>query len=189
MRYLFLIMTIFSLIFVRNFHSQSNLIWSSDFSTSLNNSYSECPNIHIKNDTIKVIGIKNTENGQRLLIVKYDINGKIYGNDSVFDNLILDYKFDSLNHIYILNKEKLGFYKSKIVLQKYDIDGTLQWVEQIQNSTDTSYTPHSICLSKDTCIFITVYKEYDYPEQNGDVINTITLSQLYLYNSNGNTNK
>lgn len=174
-----------------NIYSQSTLIWSEDFETELSNYYSEYPTLNTDADTIKVIGRKNTINGQRLLIVNYDLNGDTistmtYGNDSVFNNTLIDYKFDTTNHVYLLQKEQLGFYKSKIVLQKYSLDGNLLWVEQIQNPADTSFTSHSLGLANDTCFFITAYKEYDYPEPGDDVINTITLSYLYTYNSNGN---
>lgn len=169
-----------------NTYSQSTFLWSKDFTTGLNNYYSEYPSIQTTADTIKVIGRKNTANGQRLLIVKYDLLGdtistKTFGSDSVFNNSIIDYKFDTTNHVYILHKEQLGFYKSKIVIQKYSLDGTLIWVEQIQNPADTSYSPRSLGLANDTCLCITAYKEYDYPASG-----TTTLAQLYAYNSNGN---
>jgi len=189
MKRLTLILTLIGI--VTNTYSQSTLLWSKNFTTGLNNYYSEYPSIQTIADTIKVIGRKNTTNGQRLLIVKYDLFGdtistKTYGNDSVFNNAIIDYKFDTSNHVYILHKEQLGFYKSKIVLQKYSLDGNLIWVNQIQNPADTSYSPRSLGLANDTCLFITAYKEYDYPEQGDDVIFTTTLSQLYALNSNGN---
>ncbi len=186
---LILILTLIGI--MTNTYSQSTLLWSKDFTTGLNNYYSDYPSIQTVDDTIKVIGRKNTANGQRLLIVKYDLIGdtistKTYGNDSVANNTIIDYKFDTLNHVYILSKEQLGFYKSKIVLQKYSLDGNLIWVEQVQSPADTSYTPRSLGLANDTCIFISAYKEYDYPEPGDDVIFTTTLSQLYAFNSNGN---
>ncbi len=189
MKRLILILTLVGI--MTKTYSQSTLLWSKDFATWLNNYYSEYPSIQTVADTIKVIGRKNTADGQRLLIVKYDLFGdtistKNYGNDSVFNNSIIDYKFDTLNHVYILSKEQLGFYKSKIVLQKYSLDGNLIWVKQVQSPADTSYTPHSLGLANDTCIFISAYKEYDYPEPGDDVIFTTTLLQLYAYNSNGN---
>ena len=189
MKRLILILTLIGI--MTNTYSQSTLLWSKDFTTGLNNYYSDYPSIQTVDDTIKVIGRKNTANGQRLLIVKYDLIGdtistKTYGNDSVANNTIIDYKFDTLNHVYILSKEQLGFYKSKIVLQKYSLDGNLIWVEQVQSPADTSYTPRSLGLANDTCIFISAYKEYDYPEPGDDVIFTTTLSQLYAFNSNGN---
>jgi hypothetical protein len=188
MKRLILILTLIGI--MTNTYSQSTLLWSKDFTTGLNNYYSEYPTIKTVGDTIKVIGRKNTANGQRLLIVKYDLLGdtistKTFGSDSVTNNSIIDYKFDTTNHVYILHKEQLGFYKSKIVLQKYSLDGNLIWVEQIQNPADTSYTPHSLGLANDTCLFITAYKEYDYPELGDDVIFTTTFSQLYAFNSNG----
>lgn len=189
MKRLILLLTMIGI--MTNTYSQSTLLWSKDFTTGLNNYYSEYPSIQTIADTIKVMGRKNTANGQRLLIVKYDLLGdtistNTYGSDSVSNNTIIDYKFDTTNHVYILHKEQLGFYKSKIVLQKYSLDGTLIWVEQIQNPADTSYTPRSLGIVNDTCLFITAYKEYDYPEPGDDVIFTTTLSQLYAYKSNGN---
>jgi hypothetical protein len=189
MKRLILILTTIGI--MTNAYSQSTLLWSKDFTTGLNNYYSEYPSIQTIADTIKVVGRKNTANGQRLLIVKYDLLGdtistNTYGSDSVSNNSIIDYKFDTTNHVYILHKEQLGFYKSKIVIQKYSLDGTLIWVEQIQNPADTSYTPRSLGLANDTCLFIAAYKEYDYPAPGDDVIFTTTLSQLYAYKSNGN---
>ncbi len=172
-------------------YSQSTLIWSEDFTAELSYYYSEQPEIQTVSDTIKVIGRKNTVDGQRLLIVNYDLTGdtisiQTYGNDSVFNNTLIDYKFDSLNHVYLLQKEQLGFYKSKIVLQKYALDGSLLWVEQISNAADTSFTPRSLGFVNDTSFFMTAYKEYDYPELGDCVISTETLPYLYVYESNGN---
>ncbi len=185
MKILILILAMIGII--TNTYSQSTLIWSEDFTTGLSNYYSEYPTIKTESDTIKVIGRKNTTTGQRLLIVKYNINGdtistQTYGNDSVFNNTLIDYKFDSFNHIYLLQKEQLETYKSKIVLQKYAMDGTLIWAEQISNPADTSYRPRSLEIANDTCFFVTAYKEYDYFEP----YNTVTLSYLYLFNLNGN---
>lgn len=185
-----LILLCASLVLITKTYSQSNLTWSRDFSTGLDNYYSKFPRIQEDADTLEVIGRKNTPNGQRLLVVKYNLLGdtistKTFGNNLVVNNEIIDYKFDSLDNIYILNKEKIGFYKSKIILQKYSLDGNLIWVEQIQNTADTSYTPVSLGLMTDSVIFFTAYEEYDYPITPGDVINTTTLSQLYAYHSDG----
>lgn len=171
-------------------YSQSTMLWSRDFTTEREQYYWKDPDIQIANDTIKVVGRKNDANGQRLLIVNYNLNGdtistKTFGGDSVLNNSIIDYIFDSLNHVYILQKEQLEFYKAKIVLQKYSVNGSLIWTEQIVSPADTSYSPHSIGLANDTGIFITAYKEYDYPKPGDCVINTITLPQLYAYNSKG----
>jgi len=173
-----------------NAYSQSTLLWSKDFTAGLNNYYSEYPVIQTIADTIKVVGRINTASGQGLGIIKYDLSGniistKIYGDDLASNNSVIDYKFDATSHVYILQKEKLGFYKSKIVLQKYSLDGDLIWIQQIQNPADTSYTPHSLGLINDTCIFFTAYKEYNYPEPGDDVIETITLPYLFAFSSDG----
>lgn len=172
-------------------YAQSGLLWSSDFSAEMNNYYSETPIIRMIGDTIEVVGKKNTLNGQRLSIVKYDLQGdtistKIYGGDSVSNSLIVDYKFDASNNVYILQQEQLGFYKTKIVIQKYGLDGNLIWVEQIQNEADTSYTPRFLGLANDSSVFVTAHKEYDYPQPGDDVLFIKTIAQLYAFNSNGN---
>ena len=169
---------------------QTTLVWSKEYTASLSQYYAESPRIHALADTIKVIGRINTANGQRLSIVKYNLKGDtistiMYGKDSVSHNSIIDYTFDTTNHVYILHKESLGFYKSKIVLQKYSLDGTLIWLEQIQHFADTSYTPYSLALINDTGVFFTGYKEYNYPLPGSDVIFTTTISQLYGYSATG----
>ena len=189
MKKLTLILSLIGLI--ANAYSQSTLIWSDDITTGLSNYYSEYPTIQNVSDTIKVIGKTNTSTGQRLSIVNYDLSGntistKTFGNDSVINNTLIDYKFDLTNHVYLLQDEKLGFYKSKIVLQKYSLDGNLIWVEQIYNTNDTSFKPVSIGLINDSCLFVTAFKVYDYPLVPGDVIDTKSLPYIYAYNSNGN---
>ncbi len=186
----YLILLCVSFVLITTTYSQSNLTWSKDFSTGLDNYYSKFPSIRAEADTLEVIGRKNTPNGQRLLIVKYNLLGdtistKTYGNDLVLNNEIIDYKLDSLDNIYILNKEKIGFYKSKIVLQKYSLNGDLIWVEQVQSLSDTSYTPCSLGFINDSTLFFNAYKEYDYPLTPSDVINTTSLSQLFAFHSDG----
>jgi hypothetical protein len=163
-----LILLCASLVLITKTYSQSNLTWSRDFSTGLDNYYSKFPRIQEDADTLEVIGRKNTPNGQRLLVVKYNLLGdtistKTFGNNLVVNNEIIDYKFDSLDNIYILNKEKIGFYKSKIILQKYSLDGNLIWVEQIQNTADTSYTPVSLGLMTDSVIFLLLMRSMTIP--------------------------
>lgn len=185
-----IIITLFWFGSVPFIYSQSELLWSRNFITEIRNYYLDYPSMQVNGDTIKVIGKNNTPNGQRLLIVSYDLKGDtlstgIFGKDSVSNNTIIDYRFDSTNHVYILQKEKLTYYKSKIILQKYALDGTLVWVEQIHNPGDTSFTPHSLTLTNDTLLLLTAYKEYDYLEEASDVNTTTTISQLYAYNSKG----
>jgi hypothetical protein len=189
MKKLLLLVLLFGILIDAN--SQPPLLWSKDFVAGMTNSFSNYPLIENENDTISVIGFKNTPFGQRLLIVKYDLNGDTIstmslGNDSVINNVISDYKFDSYNHVYILQKEYLEWYKTKIVIQKYSLNGNLIWVEQIQNVADTSFLPNSLNLINDTCLFVTAYREYDYPEPGDDVIFTTSIPYVYTYNSNGN---
>lgn len=173
-----------------NSYSQLKLLWSNNFTTELRDWDRECPTIQADADTIKLVGRKNTPNGQKLLIVKYNLNGdtisiQTYGNHSPY-NTVIDYEFDSFNHIYLLQKEYLKHNKDKIVLEKYSLNGSLIWDKQIQSAADTSFTPRSLGLANDTCLFIAAHKEYNYPEPGDLVDNTITLPYLYAYNVNGN---
>jgi hypothetical protein len=58
MKRLILILTLIGI--MTNTYSQSTLLWSKDFTSGLNNYYSEYPSIQTVADTIKVIGRKNT---------------------------------------------------------------------------------------------------------------------------------
>ena len=169
---------------------QNTLIWSRDFEAQVHNHYTEHPEIRVKNDTINVIGRKQVLNEQVLVRVVYDLNGDTlftttYGNDSISNNTIVDYEIDEDNSIYLLHKESLGFYKSKIIIQKYIADGTLVWLEQIYDIADTSWAPSGLKIFNDTSILVTAYKEYDYPEPGDDVILTQTKSYIFAYNNNG----
>lgn len=174
-----------------NAYAQSTLIWSEDFTTELEEHYKEYPEIQANGDTITVIGWKNTDNGQQLLLmVKYDLNGEIlstqlFGEDSVMQNSLIAYKFDALNNVYLLHKEQLEFYKSKIVLQKYSPDGQLIWVEEMVSSADTSYAPKSIELANDNSLFISGYKEHNYPEEGDDIFEIVTVPFLSLIDMDG----
>lgn len=172
-------------------YTQSNLLWSMDFEVGIERYFSEYPIIDAVADTINVMGRKNIANGQRLAIVKYDLLGntistKTYGNDSVSRNKIIDYKFDTLGHVYILNRDELEYAKYKMVLQKYALNGDLVWVEQIQSPNDISFNPFSLGIANDDSIFITAYKNTDYPTDPWDDVDmTIRTPQLYAYDMDG----
>lgn len=172
-----------------NAYTQSTLLWSENFMYGLSDYTTGDPSIQTIGDTIKVMGKKNTPNGQRLLIEAYDLLGetrstRTYGSDSVSNNLIIGYQLDGANHVYILQEERLSSFQSKIVLQKYHLDGHLIWVEQIQD-TSTSYVPLSLGLANDTSLFITAYKQYDYIDLGDEIVFQAQRTQLYAYHSDG----
>lgn len=178
--------------FCFNAISQETRIWTDDFTTNLSNYYSNHPKIESNGDTIIVSGITNSSNGQRFLIVKYNMTGDTistleFGKDSVSNSRLIDFKYGTDNSLYLLQQDYLEYYKSKIVIQKYTNNGDLIWVQQIQNSVDTSYTPNSLAIVNDTCIFVNGYKEYDYPEEGDDVIMTTSIPLIYAFNSEGNS--
>lgn len=164
-------------------NAQSPLLWSEDFSTLNNTLYADNPVIHTVGDTIRIICRKNTANGQELLIINYNLDGDTistttFGHDLVSNNYIVDYKFDRKNHVYILNNENVETNKTKVVIQKYSLDGKLIWSEQISNPADTSYSAHSISFANDSSMFVTVYELYNYT-------NSRFLLNLYAYNIDG----
>ncbi len=171
-------------------YAQSPLLWSEDYSVNLTNYYSyfsNSPQIIPENEnSFKVVGKKNTTNGQRLAIVRYDISGtvlseQIFGDDLAYNNQIIDYHIDNSNYLYILNSETININKSKIVFQKYSLDGDLIWVEQIQDSGIHSYEPWSLSVSENGTLFITAQKYvFDY-----DVYYDMS-NRLYAYDSDGN---
>jgi hypothetical protein len=181
--------SIFLFLIWANSYTQATFSWSRDFEVNLNNYYDEAPKIETDNQTIKVIGKKNTINGQRLEIVKYNLVGDVisatsFGND-VSNTLIIDYKFDSNDQLYLLMAATISYNKLKIILQKYNLNGSIIWTEQIENVDAISNRPCSLGLTTGNCIFINAYKESNYPEFPTDFITTITTPYLYAYDQNG----
>lgn len=180
---------------VTNLSSQSTYLWSRDFNTNLEFYFIDQPTIKSFNDTIQVVGVINTANGQRLLMVKYNLNGdtistNIYGNDSLLNNLIIDYKFDEENQLYILNSEEVSYNKERIIVQKYTSDASLLWMKIAESSSDTSYfadkLSSSINFVNDSNIFITAYKSFNYPlDPFGDINNTQSIAFIQNINSDG----
>lgn len=176
-------------IFWTNSNAQATLSWSRDFEVGLNTYYSEAPEIQTDNQITKVIGRKNTINGQRLEILNYDLFGNIlsdisFGNN-ISNNTVIDYKFDTNNQLYLLIAETISYNKLKIILQKYNLDGSLIWSEQIEDATAISNRPCSLGITAGNCVFINAYKEYNYPLSPTDEYTTITIPYLYAYNQNG----
>lgn len=184
-----LLSTFLLVLFWTNSYTQATLNWSRNFEVGLNAYYAEAPEVSTDNQTIKVIGRKNTTNGQKLEIINYSLNGDIisetsFGDDAL-NNRVVDYKFDSSNHLYLLMAETMSYNKLKIKLQKYHLDGSLIWAEQIENTEAISNRPCSLGLTAGNCIFINAYKENNYPEFPTDFDTTITIPYLYAYDQNG----
>lgn len=177
------------LIFFSNAYTQATLSWSRDFEVGIDAYYAEAPTIETDNQTIKVIGRKNTLNGQRLEIVSYSLIGEIISatsfGDAISNSKVIDYKLDTNNQLYLLLAETLSYHKTKIVFQKYSLDGTLIWSAQIQDAAAISYRPFSIGLTSGNCIFINAFKEIDYPQSPTDADGTISIPYLYAYDFNG----
>lgn len=185
-------MVLINIGFCMNAISQETRIWTDDFEANLSNHFTNQPKLETKGDTIIVSGIKNSDTGQRFLIVTYNITGDTistmeFGKDSVSNCWLIDYKYDEDSSLYLLQQDFLEYYKSKIVIQKYSNNGNLIWVQQIQNNADTSYTPKSLTIINDTCIFVNGYKEYDYPEEWDDVLMTTSIPLIYAFNTEGDS--
>lgn len=184
-----LLLIILSALFTASY-SQSTLLWTEDFTVGNRNYFSTSPQIKASTNTFSVDGMQHTADGDRLLIVKYDLNGDtisshIFGNDSMPYHMV-DYKFDDQNNVYLLMRKYLEQHKSKIFIQKYSLSGNLIWIEQIHEIADTSYAPHSLGIINDSTLFVTGYQEYNYPTMANPNNVTITVAQLYAYSTNGN---
>lgn len=184
-----LIQAFLLLLVCTNSYAQPTLAWSQDYPAAATNYYSGGPQITAENETLKVIGKKNTPQGQRLAIINYSLQGAtissiLLGNGST-NNTIIDYKFDANHQTYLLMSEKTGYYKSKLILQKYAPDNSLIWTAQIQDAAAVSYLPYSIGLGNDNCIFINAYKETNYPVAPTDQYETVSIPMLYAFNQNG----
>ncbi len=191
MKYLLSIFTL--VIFTSPGHGQSLLQWSETYDTQLPQYFSDHPQIEVEGDSlITVSGRCNAADGQSLLKIGYEMNGDTlftikFGLDSVNDNSIVDYEVDSTGNLYLLSTDKLEYYKSRILLQKYAPDGTLLWVRKIHNPADTSHSAAHLGLLSDTCLLIAGFKEYDYPAAAGHVVSTVSTPYLYAYNIEGDT--
>src|SRR5688500_10657821 len=77
--------------------AQTALVWSEDYTADCLYNFTDEPAVHLDEDTIVVTGIRKTVAGERLQIVRYDVNGDIlsemlYGDDAVSNSEVIDYK-------------------------------------------------------------------------------------------------
>lgn len=174
--------------------AQSDLLWSEDYQVGNINYNSKTPvvrGIEDVKDYVEVTGV-TLNNGETLLeIVTYDIYGtivstKTFGTNSPYEKTIVSYQIDASDNVYILCNERLEFYKSRVVLQKFTSDGDLVWEETIQNEADTSFMAQHLVLSSDGRLVLASYREYDYPAPGDDYIVTVTIPQLFCYDADGN---
>lgn len=184
------IMLLFSIILTASSYSQSVLVWSENYPANVSNDYSYPVSLSVENNLITLHGITISPEGKRLLVVNYNMQGDTLssircGGDSISNNFLYDYKFNENKEMYILQSEQIEFYKTKLVVQKYDADGNFLWVSKISNPGDTSYAPSSLLLINDTCFFVSAYKEYNYPKPGDDFIETISIPMLLAYRTDG----
>lgn len=184
------IMLLFSIILTASSYSQSVLVWSENYPANVSNDYSYPVSLSVENNLITLHGITISPEGKRLLVVNYNMQGDTLssircGGDSISNNFLYDYKFNENKEMYILQSEQIEFYKTKLVVQKYDADGNFLWVSKISNPGDTSYAPSSLLLVNDTCFFVSAYKEYNYPKPGDDFIETISIPMLLAYRTDG----
>ena len=174
--------------------AQSDLLWSEDYQVGSVNYNSITPvvrGIEDVKDYVEVTGVTLNNGEPRLEIVTYDIYGNIVstksiGTNSTYEKDLVDYQMDGSDNVYILCNERLEFYKSRVILQKFTLDGDLVWEDTIQNEADTSFMAQHLALASDGRLALAIYKEYDYPEPGDDYIVTVTIPQLYCYDADGN---
>ncbi|MBQ4399029.1 MAG: T9SS type A sorting domain-containing protein [Bacteroidales bacterium] len=174
--------------------AQSDLLWSEDYQVGNVNYISSTPvvrGIEDVKDYVEVTGVTLNNGETQLEMVTYDIYGtivstKTIGTHSSYEKTIVDYQMDGSENVYILCNERLEFYKSRVVLQKFTSDGDLVWEETLQNEADTSFMAQHLVLSSDGRLVLASYREYDYPAPGDDYIVTVTIPQLYCYDVDGN---
>ena len=173
--------------------AQSDLLWSADYQVGSVNYNSITPvvrGIEDEKNHVEVTGVTFNNGETQLEIVTYDIYGNIVstksmGTNSTCEKNLVDYQMDGFDNVYILCNERLEFYKSRVILQKFTLDGDLVWEDTIQNVADTSFMAQHLALASDGRLALAIYKEYDYPEPGDDYIVTVTIPQLYCYDADG----
>ena len=173
--------------------AQTELLWSDNYAVGHIFYTTQTPfvrGIHDVKDYVEVTGETYFDDRELLERVLYDIYGNIvsiqtFGTDSDYDKTIIDYQFDNSDNVYLLNNERLEFYKSRIVLQKYSLDGELLWESIIQNEADTSFTACHLAVSDDGRVAVAALKEYDYPAPGDDYIITTSIPCVNCYNPDG----
>ena len=137
--------------------AQSDLLWSEDYQVGSVNYNSITPvvrGIEDVKDYVEVTGVTLNNGEPRLEMVTYDIYGTIVstksiGTHSSYEKTIVDYQMDGSDNVYILCNERLEFYKSRVILQKFTLDGDLVWEDTIQNEADTSFMAQHLALASD----------------------------------------
>ena len=151
--------------------AQSDLLWSEDYQVGSGNYNSINPvvrGIEDVKDYVEVTGVKSNNGETQLEIVTYDIYGNIVstksmGTHATYERVLVDYQIDNSDNVYILCNERLEFYKSRVILQKFTLDGDLVWEETLQNEADTSFMAQHLALASNGRLALAIYKEYDYP--------------------------
>lgn len=175
-------------------YAQSPLLWSADYQANLTTFSAlykpNLPQIIFEDaNSFKVVGRKNTPSGQRLSVVHYDLSGtvlseQLFGGETVSNNQIADYYFDNSNHLYVLQLETIHINKSKIIFQKYSLNGDLIWVEEIEDAFSYSYFPISISISENNTLFIVAQKyifDYDVYDEFSYNLFAFTASGALLW--------
>jgi hypothetical protein len=169
-------------------NAQSTLLWSDNHTVDMPDYYTDSPAItyDANTATLVVTGRKNTQNGQRLSVVNYSLDGNVQseqalGSDLLTNNTIVDYKIDSEQNIYILHSQTMNVNLYKTVLQKYSAEGTLIWAKKIQDAV-YSYTPIGMTLNNSgSGIFVTLTREIWDFDFSYDI-----SKQLYIFDTDGN---
>src|SRR5690606_41734959 len=66
--------------------------------------------------------------------------------------------FRSLDYLYVVSVKTAYDYVQKTVIRKYDLNGNLIWIDEIQDIGDYTYSPHSLSISENNTILITVFR-------------------------------
>lgn len=177
------------LILFKGSFAQSNILWSKEFVSTEIAPLNHGPFVKTNGDTICVIGAVK-ETNHFLLQIEYNMEGKelsktTFGRNSMSNNIVVDYKLDIFGNIYLLQEigKDNDLYTTE--LQKYSKNGELLWTNEIPYQGDTLFRPISIGLIADTCVFVNILKEFDFPIYADDIWSDAPIPLVYAYNTKG----
>lgn len=154
-KFLFLFVICFNSILI----AQTDLLWSDEVICDINFNFSpkDFPKVLVQNNIIKAISRSNTNNESKLQVIEYSMDGEIlnhkfYGNGSAYNHKIQDYIVDNSGYLYLL--KTIEYERGKVVIQKYDLDTSLIWEQEIESIEESEYINVNMEILNDNQLFI-----------------------------------
>lgn len=172
-------------------YSQIDLIWSDEVETDFSFGYSqkEFPHLKVENNIIKVLGISDTNNDNKLQLIEYSLDGDIlntqfYGIDPAKDDRVVHYKVDAGGNLYLIKHILLANDFVSLMIQKFDIDANLIWEEEYPATSNFSYLGDSIEILNGGQIFIAVDEVDATTGEHNQLVISYNSSGTFLWQIN-----